>query len=304
MKIACADSAGQRVPGCGRARSKLTPISVRSGGSNRRTKKQAGQALAEFLAIAFALVPLVLLLPMIGKYQDLAHMTQMASRYAAFDATSFGNMGDGYEAWKPPAQLADEIRRRFYSNPDAPIKTGDVAGDFDANRNLLWRDPYGNPLIRNFSDVSISFGNNAAAQSGGFSAGSGADGTPFNSVPFANASTIGLQARGIYTANVAVAVANLPAGFKSIAPFDTLNLSIERHTSLLFDPWGSPTTRETEKRVGRLAPINNALSTIKPLVDVAVDVLDMNQVTPPDFGNLEPWRDVVPADRLVPERQP
>jgi hypothetical protein len=291
-------------PGYRQTHSKWVAIRLQPSESYRRPGLQAGQALAEFLAIAFALVPLLLLLPMIGKYQDLAHMTQMASRYAAFDATSFGDMGDGYEAWKPPAQLADEIRRRFYSNPDAPIKTGDVAGDFDANRNLLWRDPYGNPLIRNFSDVSISFGNNAAAQSGGFSAGSGADGTPFNSVPFANANTIGLQARGIYTANVAVAVANLPAGFKSIAPFDTLHLSIERHTSLLFDPWASPITKVTEKRVGRLAPINNALSAIEPLVDVAVDAVDMFKVPRPDFANLEPWRDVVPADRLVPERQP
>ncbi len=268
----------------------------------RQSILQTGQALTEFLAIAIALVPLFLLLPMIGKYQDLAHMTQMASRYAAFDATSYGDI-DGYQPWKPPAQLADEIRRRFYSNSDAPIKTGDVAGDFDANRNLFWRDPYGNPLIRKFSNVSVSFGNGASAQANGFSTGSGADGAPFNVVPLANAATIGLQTRGVYTANVAVSVANLPAGFKSIAPFDTLNLSIQRQTSLLFDPWAAATTVSTEKRVGRLAPVNSALSAVEPVVDLAIFALDMGQVKTPDFGNLQPWRDVVPADRLVAVKQ-
>lgn len=256
-----------------------------------------GQALTEFLVIAVALVPLFLLLPMIGKYQDIAHATQMASRYAAFDATSFGNV-NGYNPWKPPAQLASELQRRFYGNANAPIKTGDVAGDFDADRNLLWRDPYGHPLIRNFNDVTVAFGNNSGAQAGGFS--SSQDGRPFDLVPFANADTIGLAARGIYTANVAVALANLPQGIRNVAPFNALDLSITRHTSLLFDPWSSPTTAKTEQRVAKLAPLGGALNMVSPLLNVAIVVLDRGEVTAPKFGNLRAWRDVVPADRLVP----
>ena len=264
---------------------------------NARHSHQNGQALTEFLVIALALVPLFLLLPMVGKYQDLVHATQMASRYAAFDATSFGNTG-GFNPWKPPAQLAAEVRRRFYSNADAPIKTGDVAGDFDANRNLMWRDPWGHALIRNFSDVGVSFGNAGATQAAGFDA-SGADGTAL----FANAGTIGLASPGVYTANVSVALANLPTGFRSIEPFDRLDLTIRRHTSLLFDPWHSPDTKRTEARTGKLAPVGAAIAKTAPVLDVFIKAIDRGEVTAPGFSDLSQWRDVVPLDRLVPEAQ-
>jgi hypothetical protein len=57
-----------------------------------------GQALTEFLLVSLALIPLFLLLPMIGKYQDINHATQMASRYAAFDAIL---RNDSQNSWKP-----------------------------------------------------------------------------------------------------------------------------------------------------------------------------------------------------------
>lgn len=262
-------------------------------------RQQAGQALTEFLVVAVAMLPLFLLLPMIGKYQDLAHMTQLASRYAAFDATSFGD-ADGFNDWKPPAQLADEVRRRFYSNADAWIKTGDVAGDFDANRNLFWRDPYGHALISKFSDVSVAFGGSGVGQAGGFDTASGADGTPFNAIPLANANAIGLNARGIYTARVGVALANLPSGIRSVAPFDAIDLRIVRHTSLLFDPWSAVDTEKTEDRVAKLAPATALLSALAAPLQIAIEVIDLTKVDPPKFGNLRAWRDVVPADRLIP----
>lgn len=259
------------------------------------TARQSGQALTEFLLVALALLPLFLLLPMLGKYQDLVHATQMASRYAAFDATSFGNTA-GFNPWKPPAQLAAEVRRRFYSNPDAPIKTGDVAGDFDAHRNLFWRDPWGHPLLRNFSDVGVSFGNGQSTQAGGFTP-SGSDGAAL----FANAGVIGLASPGIYTADVSVTLANLPAGIKSIVPFDTLDLTITRHTSLLFDPWHSPDTERTEARTGKLAPVGTAMSALEPALKAWIAMIDMGEVHAPGFSDLSQWRDVVPLDRLVPE---
>lgn len=283
-----------------------------SGSTRRRfTYRQQGQALAEFLGVAVALVPLFLLFPMIGKYQDLAHATQMASRYAAFDATRYGNV-DGFNDWKPPAQLAAEIRRRFYGNANAPIKTGDVAGEFDAHRNLFWRDPYDHALIRDFSDVGISFGAASALQSDGFS-NAGADGAAFNTIPLANANKIGLAAQGVYSANVAVGLANLPGNIKSVRPFDAIDLRIQRHTSLLFDPWSSPTTQKTEELVGKLAPLNPALSAVSPVIDAALVAIDRSGssstdgkkeeagVEFPEFGDLRKWRDVVPSDRLVPE---
>lgn len=259
---------------------------------------EGGQSLTEFLFVAVALVPLFLLVPVIAKYQDIAHATRMASRYAAFDVTT---RNDSQGTWKPESQLADEVRRRFFSNSDAPVKTNDVAGDFKANQNLFWRDPKGNPLIKKFSDVRVTFGKgDGTKHDDGFSGAS--DGQPFNKVPIANAAAMGLPARGIYTVNVAVTLANLPEGIKSIAPFDKINLLIRRHTSVAIDPWTARSPQEAEARFGTLAPHNQMLasSVTQTLVELAIRVVDRAEVAPPSFGRLEVWRDIVPEDRLKP----
>lgn len=265
------------------------------GGRDRKPHRlQRGQALVEFIVLATALIPLFLLIPMIAKYQDVAHATQMASRYVAFEATTHN---DSQSSWKPEAELAGEVRRRFFSNSDAPVKTGDTAGDFDAHRNLFWRDPFGNPLIRNFNDVSVSFGQGGATHATAFSAAP--DGVPFASVPLANAARIGVNARGIYTGNVAVTLANLPNNLRMIEPFNTLNLSVSRNTSLIFDGWDSQSPDITNTRVKRLAPAGNLYAATESIVNPAIRIIDMNRVAPPNVGRLEQWSDLVPADRLV-----
>ena len=261
--------------------------------------KAYGQALTEFLVLAVALIPLFLLVPMIGKYQDIVHATQMASRYLAFEATT--REVDAAK-WKTPAVLAQDVRRRFYSNPNAPIKNDDTAGDFDANRNLFWRDPYGNPLIKDFNNVSLSFGSGAPNQTGGYESAS--DGAPFNVIPItANATTLGLQAKGIYTGNVAVKLENLPSLIQKIAPFDAINLSITRHTSLINDGWSADSPATTEQRFGKMAPVNPIIPLIEPLLALGITYVDLADVHPPEFGKLQKWRDVVPSDRLVPATQ-
>jgi len=119
-----------------------------------------GQALTEFLVVALVLVPLYLLMPLIAKYQDIAYQTLMASRYVTFDAAV---NNESQNAWKNPAQLAGEVRRRFFSTPDAPIKTNDTAGNFSAHRNVYWTGPKNEPLIADFdADVQSALARTAA----------------------------------------------------------------------------------------------------------------------------------------------
>ncbi len=271
---------------------------IRHSISQNRLRKiaarhQHGQALAEFLAISVAMVPLFLLIPVIAKYQDISNSTQMASRYVAFDAMY---RNDSMGTWKPETQLADEVRRRFFSNSDAPIKTNDVAGDFPANRNLFWSDPNGTPLIASFNnDVQVSFGfGNSPNHGGAFSSTSDA-------APFVLHDQLGLQARGIYTANVSVTLANLPAGLKFYEPFDQINLSMTRSTSLIFDPWTARDPQQVESRVGGNPNIFPAasLQAVSPIVDAAVTLIDApGAISGPKLGKLNFWRDVVPEDRL------
>lgn len=252
-----------------------------------------GQALTEFLVVALVLLPLFLLMPVIGKYQDIAYSTQMASRYVAFEAMTRNGATSG---WKPEAQLSDEVRRRFFSNSDAPIKTNDRAGNFSAHQNLFWRDPKGDPLIKDFNtDIAVSFGpGNSPNQSGAFVAASDGE-------PFLKYDGFDLQAQGIYTANISVALANLPSGLRSYEPFDKINLSIARSTSVVIDPWTASGPQQAESRFGGnplvfpAGPLQGATATVGALVSV----IDMpGAVSAPALGKLDFWRDVVPEDRL------
>jgi hypothetical protein len=263
-------------------------------------------ALSEFVVIALALVPLFLLMPMIGKYQDLAHATEMASRYVAFDAMA--NNANSVDGYKQSGQLAAEVRRRFFSNSDAPIKTGDEAGDFQANRNLMWVDPQGDPLIKKFSDVTVSFGagHNPTPLDG--MSGS-ADSEPFNvPTPWKVADTMELK-NGIYTANVSVSLANvqelLGSYASSYSELSKLNLSITRSTAVLINPWTASDAGQINARLSHetLFP-GLALAPIKDVVDAAVNVIEIPACFPavcsgkgPQLGQLSYWDDLVPPDR-------
>ena len=41
------------------------------------SRQMRGQALTEFLVISLVLIPLFLLLPVIGKYQDISHASRL-----------------------------------------------------------------------------------------------------------------------------------------------------------------------------------------------------------------------------------
>jgi len=258
---------------------------ARRGGVCRATRSHhRGQALTEFLLISLVLIPLFLLVPMIGKYQDISHATQMASRYAAFDAVL---RNDSHNNWKPPPQLEAELRQRYFGAAGAGIVTMSQDGPFIRDG---WNDPYGHALIRAPVDIALTFGiDRGSTHEDGYT-----DAGDTAAYPLAGAA--GLASKGIYRANVGVTLANLPAGLHSVEPFDQLNLRIERHASVLPDPWAANSPAQTEQRAGTLAPINQVMP--EALIDAAVTVIDMNAVSPPVFGDLKRWRDLVPLDRL------
>jgi len=268
----------------------MTPFLVPSA----RPGCEQGQALAEFLVIALALIPLFLLVPMIAKYQDVAHFTQLASRYAAFDATV---RNDSTGTWKPEAELAAEVRRRFFSNSDAPIKTGDVAGNFNAHRNLFWSDPVGNHLIGDLdNDITVTYGTAyAATHADGFQAAS--DIKPF--IPLA--AELQLSTRGIYRSNVSVALADLPDDLAFYEPFNSIGLSMTRSTSLLLDPWTARDPQQVEARIlaSPLVFPAGKLTEVADMANALVSIVEYPAgLTGPKLGQLDFWRDVVPEDRL------
>jgi len=257
------------------------------------SKRSSGQAISEFLVLAAAIIPLFLLLPMIGKYQDLSHHIQMASRYAAFDATV---RNPGQNSWKPEDELASEVRRRFFTNSDALIKTGDSPSNSDDQRNFQWSDPFANPLIKDVTkDVLVSYGSGKGSSSDD-ALSSSTDGSSF-----AVHDELNLKARGIYTANVTVNISQLPDGIKSIEPFNTMKLSMTRSMSILIDPWTAkdPYDVKSHLEFSEVIYPSKAHTALKAFVAPGIVGLDWpGPFVPPNLGDTTYWKDVVPYDRV------
>ena len=265
-------------------------------------RAQRGQSLTEFIIISLVLMPLFLALPLLAKYQDIAQATEMAARYVAFDGTT---RNPGMSSWKTPEQLNGEVQRRFYSNPNAAIKTNDTPGDFKANQNLYWRDPEDKSLIRNFgSDIRISFGEAMEADRGAALKSSHDDD------PFLLTEPLKLDNTGIYRGNVTVTLANLSSNLvgptKSYDMFKDIDLRMTRHTSVLVDSWTAKSPADVENRIDHAVtyPATVYGPALGTVVGVGVAIMEMPRYLPsvcldcgPKIGKLSYWRDDVPTDR-------
>ena len=256
---------------------------------------QGGHALAETLVMAAVLVPVLLLIPMIGKYQDLRHAVQMAGRSVAFDATLHHDRSTG---WTPLDRLAEEVRVRHFANGDGTVRSGQRVPQGPHWARSLWTDPLGQPLLPSPESVRVGYGPAAVPDPrAGFTGAS--DGRAFNLNPAAGTDRLGLEANGILTGRVVVSVARLPAGVRAWEPFDRLDLTMTAGTSLLIDGWTARSPQEVEQRVGALVPGSGPMAdAAMSLGGFGVRALELGRLPPPRLGDLEMWRDVVPADRL------
>jgi hypothetical protein len=229
-----------------------------------------GQSTIEFVVVmSFAGALLFIAVPLIGQYIDINQTAEEASRYAAFE----GMARNSRSTWKNDTDLSAEVRRRMFSNSDAPVKTGDVAGDFTANRNPVWTDYSGHPLISNFdNEVSVTTkvdDKNAIAAA--FYRGE-----------------LNLSNTNFYTASVTVKPED--------SPFAAMNLSISRKTVLLADAWTGFNVGDVQHRIETaptMFPIGPAKALINTLGEVPTLIFDPAL----KVGAMD-W-DIVPCDRLV-----
>ncbi len=218
-------------------------------------------------------MPLFLVLPLIGKYIDLMQTAEAASRYVAFE----GVARHSGASWKSDPELAAEVRRRFFSRSDAPVKTGDVAGDFAAHRNPLWTSPSGHHLIERFADgVGVQTAVNRL--------------NPLPGAAFAD--MWGLSRDNLYTASVTVRPADVPR----LPPFDILGLRITRRSVLLADAWTVRDSAAVRSKIEGSAAMY-PIAALRGLVDIAGQLPPL--VFDPAFRVGEFDWDVVPCDRLI-----
>lgn len=249
--------------------------------SNATIHYQTGQSTVEFVVLSLVMVPLLLIVPLLGKYMDIAQTTAEASRYTAFEGTvRHSSSADG---WKSDADLATEVRRRFFSNSDAPIKTNDAAGDFTAHRNTLWFDHRGDPLLPQFAkNVGVETQKDSMSQ-------------PFGAL----ASSFKLPQENLYTGRVNVNIADI----NDLKPFDSIGLTMTRATTVLVDPWAASGPNQVTEKVqnaGFLFPYQPLEIIAKPLgllmSNPILAILGADS-SPPEVGRVDPNR--VPSDRVL-----
>jgi len=264
----------------------------------RITKHQVGAASVEFVIMAVFMVPLILIVPLLGKYIDLAQTTTVASRYVAFEGTvHHGATGKGVSGWKTDEQLATEVRRRFYSRNDTGINTNDLAGEFDTDRNPLWVDHRGDHMLPKFSRVAVSTTRTSLKQ-------------PFGAALYAKG--LGLDYNNLYTGRVGVNVAQVKdiglavdkssGNGKAAKVFNSIDLQMNRHTVVLVDPWAALEPGDVKEKVEKSQVV---------LPTVHLDAFKLALTAPygfietlpsngknklPEIGYVEP--DIVPEDRL------
>ncbi len=234
-------------------------------------RAQQGQSTIEFVVAALVLVPLFIAVPLLGKYIDLHQTIEVASRYVAFE----GMARNSSSRWKGDAALNQEVRRRFFSNSGAPIKTGDTAGDFTSHRNPVWSDHTGKPLIARFDgDVSVSA-------------------TASNKEPLANATTfgrrLGLSHDNWHQGNVTVHIAatsTLPAW------------TATRRTALLVDAWTARNPAQIRERIQDGGASLYPVGAIKAFADLIGRI--PTAVNDPALKIADHDWDIVPCDRLRP----
>jgi hypothetical protein len=126
---------------------------------------QRGQAMVEFVVAAmFFLVPLFLAIAAIGKFLDVQHSAEMASRYGAWERTVwYDSTGTGFDSINAPnaksaANINNEIAARMLSDRStntSVIRNDDkTATTFKNGIDPMWKDASGKAYMDTYAQLA------------------------------------------------------------------------------------------------------------------------------------------------------
>lgn len=251
--------------------------------------RQRGQALTEMLVLCLALLPLMSAIVVVGRFQSLARATDMASSFAAFDATRQASLPD-------LRRTSDEVRALFYALPSTPLDNATMSQQ-SLPTPPFWVDRADRPLFRNNrQDVQVLPGAAGSVSRSALDESVGRDAF------FPVASLMTLPEGGLYRVHVRVALAPAWATPGSAHADMIPALTMQRSAGVLIQTWRASGPSEVAERVEAdplvfPGPELQALSLLfYPLV---LDVDRFGFVTGPALGALHLWMDMVPPDRLI-----
>ncbi len=262
--------------------------------------KQRGSAMTELFVLGIVLVPMLSVAPLLGKLTDVNQTTVQAARYAVWERSITG--ADN----KSDTVLATEVNNRFYSRPDARIKTGQGALTGASNQNALWTSAGqsgGQPkrLLSNGSSQIFLATNNESVPGKASSLLNSVGGVRRILSVVNSGSNWDLESKGLYSVNLGVNLKSNP--FQDNKGTDCKNQAsdssggcVRRGYAMLVDTWDAGGPADVKNRVKTLVPING----IKPLTE-AISALGNIPIFPElkqfddKIGEVKP--DILPPDR-------
>jgi hypothetical protein len=252
---------------------------------------QRGQAITEFVVAMLVLLPLVLGVIYIGKYEDVKYSAIQASRYVAFERVLDPSSAPRH---KTDPVLAEETRARFFTDP-MPSNHGAVGyQDSTQGRTLStnWYGTGGDPAINPISGIGVAVQPATGLQIPLNQA--------FDSLARAN---FDIKDPGVAEADVTVPLANVV----HFAPLSNLNLTIDAKTTVLTDGYnaggadpGAP--NNVHDRVyfdwgivlGKIPGLKTAMDAIDNSIVAKLGWQALSGTDGPRWGCVTP--DVVPSD--------
>lgn len=284
-------------------------MAMRMKSSFAARRAQRGQALVEFLVAAmFFLVPLFLAISALGKFLDVQHSAEMASRYGAWERTvwydSTGTAFDGIN--QPNAKSATEIHNETAarmlsdrSTSASVIRNDDkTASSFKNGIDPMWRDAAGTAYLDTYAQLAITNVSEA----------------PKKDVAGALLKTLGsIGIKGVVgfappVPNNTLAVATVT--FDKVAENSEVykrlwsespawaGLTFSATGAILSNTWGANARQSTEAMVKSSTPMSGTVGDFLQVAVLGVGPWDPTIVIP---GRIEVGKlavDVLPPDRL------
>lgn len=257
--------------------------------------RQRGQSLVEVAIACLVVVPLLLLVPILGKYAYMRHTAAQMTRAAVWEASVAdpGTVPDNNP-------MRQRLLGRFHAGPDAVVdsRTSTISGGNRLGDAML--NTYSNRPLLNADGIVLQRYANAADS--GFMGNLGAlmGVIPGDFPPNRN---------GLVTAHSQVRPDQLRyrsgTTNRFLNPFDSMQVSIDTRSTLLVDAWNAsgpgrwndrnPLRRSVVSQVRSLSP-TAALAEYVPELDFVSALPIFGVIGDLDVGLVEP--DVTPTDKL------
>ncbi len=262
-----------------------------------RRRPQAGQGLVECLVFALALLPLLLGMVFVTKYQNVRQAAIAASRSAAFDCTV---RPEGCGSDTDVDASTAEARQRHLADPQTDLQSTGVAAPTAHESHPFWVDRRATPLIDGPASTRVVVTREAADTT-----------SRSDTAAFGLPRHFGLRVGDdLVRADVMVQVS---AGWRLADWLQQprgMALDLAGRTAILVDPWNASEGQGTDPRSVRSRVARGAVPPV-PGFEVAVDAGYLpirSLIRSPILAPFEPngrafrYHDVdveqIPADRL------